>query len=499
MHGKKAFTPEMLSEPEPVALISATHDVLAEELGSLGRNIPDEMARALDENIFLFSGFKTYHELNDASRLLKDEDGGFKPFDRFLQDVQAIDAQYNQNWLYAEYNFATASTQMAAKWADIERDGDEYDLQYRTALDGLVREEHAALEGITLPPSDKFWNEYYPPNGWNCRCTAVQVLKDKYPLSDSDAACEAGERATTQIGKNGQNKAAMFRFNPGKAGKVFPPKHPYYKAPNNASKAAKQAASIAADKYLLKAKTVSEAEAEIAKNLGVTCNFKGFTKADLVQIQDIYKSVAAHLDRCPDLKNKIHFVGSMQGRREVYAGHLYDELKKLNPSVPDDILRKKANQNASKWMKISSNTYAVSSSGYRYDDLNGVSFNAKFRGDTLKNALDSDVKNKWHPEGCNTAKSVFDHELGHKIDEATGLRTDVEFLKIFNDAEKHGADWIKDNLSKYAYVQSYKSGNYDPKAEFIAEAWSEYLNNPNPRPIAKSVGDLIAKKIKWQK
>lgn len=236
MHGKKAFTPEMLSEPEPVALISATHDVLAEELGSLGRSIPDEMARALDENIFLFSGFKTYHELNDASRLLKDEDGGFKPFDRFLQDVQAIDAQYNQNWLYAEYNFATSSTQMATKWADIERDGDEYDLQYRTALDGLVREEHAALEGITLPPSDKFWNEYYPPNGWNCRCTAVQVLHDKYPLSDSDAACEAGERATTQIGKNGENKAAMFRFNPGKAGKVFPPKHPYYKAPAEAGK-----------------------------------------------------------------------------------------------------------------------------------------------------------------------------------------------------------------------------------------------------------------------
>ncbi len=236
LHGKKAFSPEMLSEPEPIALISATHDVLAEELGHLERNIPDEMARALDENIFLFSGFKTYHEMNDASRLLKDDDGGFKSFDRFLQDVQAIDASYNQNWLYAEYNFATASTQMAARWADIERDGDEYDLQYRTAMDGLVRPEHAALEGITLPPSDKFWNEYYPPNGWNCRCTAVQVLKDKYPTSDSDQACAAGERATTQIGKNGENKAAMFRFNPGKAGKVFPPKHPYYKAPEEVKK-----------------------------------------------------------------------------------------------------------------------------------------------------------------------------------------------------------------------------------------------------------------------
>lgn len=58
---------------------------------------------------------------------------------------------------------------------------------------------------------------------------------------------------------------------------------------------------------------------------------------------------------------------------------------------------------------------------------------------------------------------------------------------------------IKDNLSKYAYKQSYKSGNYDPKAEFIAEAWSEYLNTPTPRHIAKSVGELIVKKSQWKK
>ena len=31
----------------------------------------------------------------------------------------------------------------------------------------------------------------------------------------------------------------MFRFNPGKANKVFPPKHPYYKAPNEAKKQVK--------------------------------------------------------------------------------------------------------------------------------------------------------------------------------------------------------------------------------------------------------------------
>ncbi|MDD6471780.1 MAG: phage minor head protein, partial [Bacteroidales bacterium] len=60
-------------------------------------------------------------------------------------------------------------------------DGNRYNLQYRTVRDSHVRPEHAALDGVTLPPSDPFWETYYPPNGWNCRCSAIQVRKTKYP------------------------------------------------------------------------------------------------------------------------------------------------------------------------------------------------------------------------------------------------------------------------------------------------------------------------------
>ena len=81
--------------------------------------------------------------------------------------------------------------------------------------------EHAELNGITLPPSDPFWDEYYPPNGWNCRCTVVQVLKNKYPKTDRAEAYARGQKALVKDAKG------MFRFNSGKQEKAFPDYNPY--------------------------------------------------------------------------------------------------------------------------------------------------------------------------------------------------------------------------------------------------------------------------------
>ena len=110
---------------------------------------------------------------------------------------------------------------MAAKWEQIEADGDRYNLQYRTQKDEKVRPEHAALDGVTLPPSDPFWESYYPPNGWNCRCTVAQVRKSKYPTTDPEEARARGEEALQR------DTRGIFRFNSGKQGKTFPDYNPY--------------------------------------------------------------------------------------------------------------------------------------------------------------------------------------------------------------------------------------------------------------------------------
>ncbi|MGL4956540.1 MAG: phage minor head protein [Bacteroidales bacterium] len=233
LHNKKEYKPEMLAEKEPRALIEETHRVLSQPLKSLSvtQDIPAELTNVLDKNIYHFSGFKAHHELRQASELLKDENGNIKPFNRFFKDIKSIDQTYNKQYLRAEYNFAAASTQMAVKWQEIEKDGDDYNLQYRTAGDGKVREDHAALNNTTLLPSDDFWRNFYPPNGWGCRCTAVQVRKEKYPTSDSGKAIAIGNGATSTPAQQ------VFRFNAGAQKKIFPTKHPYYKAPKEVKEA----------------------------------------------------------------------------------------------------------------------------------------------------------------------------------------------------------------------------------------------------------------------
>lgn len=153
--------------------------------------------------------------------MLIDESGKRKPFEQFLNDVQTIDKTYNETYLYSEYKFAVASAQMADKWKHFEKDKGRYDLQYRTAGDDRVRDTHAELHNVTLPFDSPFWDKYYPPNGWGCRCTVVQVRKGKYPQSDLADAMKKGDAASS--GKFQK----MFRFNPGKSKSLFPAHNPY--------------------------------------------------------------------------------------------------------------------------------------------------------------------------------------------------------------------------------------------------------------------------------
>ena len=222
IHKRKGFKASMLSDAPVRAAIEESYNIIRPALQHLEHHTPETVRHALDNNAFIFSGFRTYHSLRELGLSLIDQEGHIRPYEDFREDVVRMHNKYNVNYLETEYEHAVGSSLMADRWYEQQQGDYRYNLQYRTAGDNRVRPDHEALEGITLPKSDKFWDNYYPPNGWRCRCDVVEVSPSDYPLSDSS---EASQRGSDTLRKS---KQEVFRGNPGKDLVLFPDRHPYY-------------------------------------------------------------------------------------------------------------------------------------------------------------------------------------------------------------------------------------------------------------------------------
>lgn len=231
IYDNKGFDSGLLAKKEGRALITENYRILSNAVDSgmtgakkdgITHEVPPELTAALKNDAYMFSGFKAYHTMREAGLSLVDDKGGIKGYGQFKSEAGDVFKKQGLN-LRAEYQHTVQSSLMATRWAQYEADGDRYDLQYRTVGDDHVREAHRLLDGFTAPPSDRFWDSYYPPNGWGCRCTVSQVRKGKYDSSLTSAeAVRIGDNLTDG------DKQKIFRFNPGKQKRVFPAKHPNY-------------------------------------------------------------------------------------------------------------------------------------------------------------------------------------------------------------------------------------------------------------------------------
>jgi SPP1 gp7 family putative phage head morphogenesis protein len=178
-------------------------------------NAPDtEMLQRLTRDVWQFSSAKNYQEMRDLTNLLKDENGELRSFSDFKNEASKVTDRYNENWMETEYNTAVSSSQNAARWTEFQKDKDVIpNLEYQTVGDSAVRAEHQVLDGIVKHIDDVFWASHYPPNGWGCRCEAVQTL----------------ETSTTPANKTPDIVIPkMFRTNLASDSLVFPKGHPYY-------------------------------------------------------------------------------------------------------------------------------------------------------------------------------------------------------------------------------------------------------------------------------
>lgn len=193
-------------------LMQAVFKGFGGDFSTLAYNTPDYTKLAhLEKNVYQFSGAKNHHQLRDLTRALKDGDR-ILPFKEYKVKAMSILEEYQGPWLQTEYNAAVAGSQMASKWTTFEKNPDAL-LQYRTQEDGRVRDAHAAINRVIRPVNDAFWKTYYPPNGWNCRCTVIELNSGKPTLD-----------------KNIQypDVPKMFSVNLGQRGLVFPKGSAYF-------------------------------------------------------------------------------------------------------------------------------------------------------------------------------------------------------------------------------------------------------------------------------
>lgn len=207
------------------ALLSATVKTLLEgvyegygkDFVSVDWNTLDhEMLTRLSRNIFSFSAAKNYQELRTITEALQDEEGKLRTFPDFKEQVAGINQKFNAVWLQTEYDTCIATATQSARWQQFKAQKGIFPyLRYQTAGDDSVRDEHRLLDGVTKRIDDPFWKTYYPPNGWNCRCEAIQVPDDEVEETPE----ESYRKPVVDL---------LFRTNVGETGLIFPKGHAYY-------------------------------------------------------------------------------------------------------------------------------------------------------------------------------------------------------------------------------------------------------------------------------
>jgi len=229
---------------------------------------------------------------------------------------------------------------------------------------------------------------------------------------------------------------------------------------------------------------------EFAEKLGLRADYTG---VDIRCANEWNKGLYDMKEKFPEILETIHFVGSSQSRNRLIEQDVLDYLFSQNYSqIEINAFLTKLREE----IGIGKTEFAVSMTVpkelkkevvYRViDKYSGITMNAKYFKDYDKviEISRQQVETKNSPIGCDTVKATFDHEFGHKIDYFLGLRKNSEIRKMcLKNLQEDG-----ENLSLYSVYNKDIQTCFN---ETIAESWSEYCNNPKPREIAKTIGELI--------
>lgn len=203
--------------------------VFGVNLDDVDRNSPlfNQMT-AYKQNVFEFAAAKTFQMTKDGKRLVFDVNGVKKDVEVFKPQFKAIEGTYNETWLKTEIELTRRQATAATLWNDIQDDKEIFPLlRYQTVGDDRVRDEHRLLDEVVRPVNDAFWKNFYPPNGWNCRCTVEQL-----PEGEAEVTPVGYTHIERELVAEFEKITPLFNFNPGIEQKIFRGSHPYYAVGN---------------------------------------------------------------------------------------------------------------------------------------------------------------------------------------------------------------------------------------------------------------------------
>lgn len=437
-------------------LSKSLYDSLGEDITTLKRKVSSEISRGIANNYSYADIARNLKNIsnagmNNAYRIARTE--GHR-----IQSQSAMDA----------------ANKAKEKGADVVK-------QWDASLDSRTRPHHAMLDG-QIKELDKPFEvaglKAMHPSGFgiasediNCRCALL--TRARWALDDDELAT-LKERAD-YYGLDKSKDFEEFKKN--------------YK--DNLKNMENGSNNIIGSEFK-RANNIKEAENYAKDVLGFEkVSYKGI---DIDVANEMNKSFYDGLQYNQNIKEYLKATGSAQEINKLYKEEIkeyyYNLYKEKYPEYDKRYWEKWAIMSSNKFVcPIKSNTYAIARSG-KFSDEKLKQIAAKYRGVTVNkvwgsnfnkmlDGVKSDVLDKWHPIGTDNVRAIFDHEVGHILDYTMNLSSNQSIVNLYNRLNRSE---IKDGLSEYATKNI---------REFIAEAYSEYKNNPNPREYANTIGKII--------
>jgi hypothetical protein len=431
------------------------------QFGEIGK----EMAYNLRENIYLFSGAKTFQYVLSTKNLVIDEAGQVIPFKEFEKLAGENFDLYNKTWLRTEWSTAQISAKNIVDFKELEANAEFFPfVKYRTLGDSNVSEVCKQFDGVVKRIGSDWLKVNAPQNHFNCRCYLE-------PMEDG---------AETNTSRMKVKPEGIFAQNPAFTGQVFTKAHPYFDVPPQFEKFAKNNFNLDLPNKPKQTEYVAGRNIKEVK-------------------QNIYEAFKENtiLDVNPSI-----IFGSELSLEAVNsrAKAIYELTRdySLNPSMLPG-------NNIKISFKSTQSSYGSVKSFDRKVEIHSINFGSKNativeRGRTSERAH---FKSRTDSKHFDIATVV--HEFAHLMAVSQHAAISTAEIKAFftelrvlkNAYSNEIYELSKNGVIQKEYYEIHL-GTYAGKNlnEFMAEGFTEYKLSSNPSKYAIKIGNLIDKTFK---